>query len=131
MHRSRLRFLLAGTFAVLALFVAACGGDDSSSSSTSSSSGSSTSSAKASGTDNTKAADTPGKKGGKITMLAGSDVDFLDPGHTYYTQGYMVVYPTQRTLYLSKPQDSAKPVADLAEGDPVISADKKTVTVKI
>ena len=97
MHRSRLRFLLAGTFAVLALFVAACGGDDSSSSSTSSSSGSSTSSAKASGTDNTKAADTPGKKGGKITMLAGSDVDFLDPGHTYYTQGYMVVYPTQRT----------------------------------
>ncbi|MCW2996226.1 MAG: hypothetical protein JWQ18_3721, partial [Conexibacter sp.] len=131
MHRSRLRFLLAGTFAVLALFVAACGGDDSSSSSTSSSSGSSTSSAKASGTDNTKAADTPGKKGGKITMLAGSDVDFLDPGHTYYTQGYMVVYPTQRTLYSFKPQDSAKPVADLAEGDPVISADKKTVTVKI
>jgi len=132
MHRSRLRFLLAGTFAVLALFVAACGGDDSSSSSSSSSSsGSKTSAAKSSGTDNTKAADTPGKKGGKITMLAGSDVDFLDPGHTYYTQGYMVVYPTQRTLYSFKPQDSAKPVADLADGDPVISADKKTITVKI
>ena len=43
----------------------------------------------------------------------------------------MVVYPTQRTLYSFKPQDSAKPVPDLAESDPVISADKKTVTVKI
>jgi peptide/nickel transport system substrate-binding protein len=64
-------------------------------------------------------------------MLAGSDVDFLDPGHTYFTQGYMVVYPTQRTLYSFKPQDSAKPVPDLAEGDPQVSADKKTITVKI
>ena len=64
-------------------------------------------------------------------MLAGSDVDFLDPGHTYFTQGYMVVYPTQRTLYSFKPTDSTKPVPDLAESDPVISADKKTVTVKI
>ena len=43
----------------------------------------------------------------------------------------MVAYPTQRTLYCFKPEDSTKPVPDLAEGDPEISADKKTVTVKI
>ncbi|MCW2984009.1 MAG: hypothetical protein JWR63_1579 [Conexibacter sp.] len=129
MHRSRLRFLLAGTFALLALFVAACGGSDSSSSSTSSSS--KPAAAKAAGTDNTKAAEVSGKKGGKITMLAGSDVDFLDPGHSYFTQGYMVIYPTQRTLYSFKPQDASKPVPDLAEGDPQVSADKKTITVKI
>lgn len=132
MHLSRLRFLLAGAFVVLALFVAACGGDDNDSSS---GSGSSTESKPAAssdaGTDNAKAAEVEGKKGGKVTMLAGSDVDFLDPGHTYFTQGYMVAYPTQRTLYSFKPQDSAKPVADLAEGDPEISADKKTITVKI
>jgi peptide/nickel transport system substrate-binding protein len=129
MHRSRLRFLLAGTLALLALFVAACGGNDSSSSS--STSASKPAAASNPGTDNTKAAEVAGKKGGKITMLAGSDVDFLDPGHTYFTQGYMVVYPTQRTLYSFKPQDSAKPVPDLAASDPEVSADKKTITVKI
>jgi peptide/nickel transport system substrate-binding protein len=114
---------------MLALVVAACGSDDNKSSST----GSSTSSAAkpAAGNDNNAAAAVAGKKGGKITMLAGSDVDFLDPGHSYFTQGYMVIYPTQRTLYSFKPTDSAKPVPDLAESDPQISADKKTVTVKI
>jgi peptide/nickel transport system substrate-binding protein len=129
MPRSVLRFVLAGALAVLAFAVVACGGDDNSSSSSTSSS---TQAAKSSpNTDNNAAAEVQGKKGGKITMLAGSDVDFLDPGHSYFTQGYMVVYPTQRTLYSFKPTDSAKPVPDLAEGDPVISADKKTVTVKI
>jgi peptide/nickel transport system substrate-binding protein len=111
---------------VLAFVVAACGSDNKSSSSSSSSS-----SKKTAGNDNKSAAEAQAKKGGKITMLAGSDVDYLDPGHTYFTQGYMVVYPTQRTLYSFKPQDSAKPVPDLAEGDPQVSADKKTVTVKI
>lgn len=134
MRRSHLRFLLVSMLAVLALVVAACGGDDNSSSSsggtkTSASSGSS--SAADVGTDNTKAANVQGKKGGTITMLAGSDVDFLDPGRSYFTQGYMVIYPTQRTLYSFKPQDSSKPVPDLAQADPQISDDKKTITVKL
>jgi peptide/nickel transport system substrate-binding protein len=115
---------MAGMLVVLAFVVAACGDDNNSSSSAPSSSASQ-------GNDNNKAAEAQGKKGGKINMLAGSDVDYLDPGHTYYTQGYMVLYPTQRPLYSFKPEDSSKPVADLAEGDPQISADKKTVTVKI
>jgi peptide/nickel transport system substrate-binding protein len=107
---------------VLAFVVAACGGNDSSSS-TSKSSGSTQS--------NAKTADAPAKKGGKITMLASSDVDFLDPGHTYYTFGEMVTLATNRPLYSFKPDDANKPVADLADGDPQISSDKKTVTVKI
>lgn len=121
---------MAGMVAVLALFVAACGSGQKSSSSSPSTSSSSGSKV-GDGNDNVKQADATGKKGGKLTMLASSDVDFLDPGHTYYNQGYMVLYPTQRTLYSFKPQSSTKPVPDLADGEPVISADKKTVTVKI
>src|ERR1700754_1365113 len=134
MRRSHLRFLVVSMLAVLALVVAACGGDDNDSNSSgggSSTAKSSDSGSASPGTDNTKAAEVQGKKGGTITMLAGSDVDFLDPGRSYFTQGYMVIYPTQRTLYSFKPQDSSKPVPDLAEGDPQISDDKKTITVKI
>jgi peptide/nickel transport system substrate-binding protein len=120
MSRSHLRFLVAGMLAVLAFVVAACGGDNNSSTSTSSSAGT-----------KTQTAEAPAKKGGKITMLAASDVDFVDPGHTYYTFGEMVTLATNRPLYSFKPDDANKPVADLADGDPQISSDKKTVTVKI
>jgi peptide/nickel transport system substrate-binding protein len=123
MSRSHLRFLVSGMLVVLAFVVAACGGDDNSSSSTSKSSAGTES--------NAKTADAPAKKGGKITMLASSDVDFVDPGHTYYTFGEMVTLATNRPLYSFKPDDANKPVADLADGDPQISSDKKTVTVKI
>jgi peptide/nickel transport system substrate-binding protein len=113
---------VAGMLAVLAFVVAACGGDNNSSSSTSSSSGTKS---------NANTAQAPAKKGGKITMLASSDVDFLDPGHTYYTFGEMVTLATNRPLYSFKPEDANKPVPDLAAGDAQISDDKKTVTVKI
>jgi peptide/nickel transport system substrate-binding protein len=106
----------------LAFVVAACGG---------SSNKSSTSSSSNSAAATKKAAEAPAKKGGKLTMLAASDVDFVDPGHTYYTFGEMVTLATNRPLYSFKPQDANKPVPDLAEGDAQISADKKTVTVKI
>src|SRR6195952_418107 len=69
--------------------------------------------------------------GGTLTMLASSDVDYLDPGHTYYTFGEMVTLATNRPLYSFKPDDASKPVPDLADGEAQISADKKTVTVKI
>jgi peptide/nickel transport system substrate-binding protein len=121
MTRRHLRFLLAGVFAALALVVAACGGSSSSSSS-SSSKGSE---------QGKKAAQAPAKKGGKLTMLASSDVDYVDPGHTYYTFGEMVTLATNRPLYSFKPEDPNKPVPDLADGDAQISPDQKTVTVKI
>jgi peptide/nickel transport system substrate-binding protein len=58
-------------------------------------------------------------------------VDYLDPGHTYYTGGYQVLYPTQRTLYSFKPDNGKDPVPDLAASKPEISQDLKTITVKL
>jgi peptide/nickel transport system substrate-binding protein len=72
-----------------------------------------------------------GKKGGVLTFLAASDVDYLDPGQEYYTFGAMVGYSTNRTLYSFKPDDSVHPVPDMATGPPEISKDNKTITVHI
>jgi peptide/nickel transport system substrate-binding protein len=107
---------------MLAFVVAACGGSDKKSSS---------SSAKSGAASNSKAAEAPAKKGGDLNMLAASDVDFNDPGHTYYTWGMVFTFATNRPLYSFKPDNGSKPVPDLADGEPQVSADKKTVTVKI
>ena len=72
-----------------------------------------------------------GRQGGKLTMLWTDDVDNIDPGITWYQMGYMVSYATQRPLYSWKPDDGVRPVPDLAESDPQISRDGKTVTVTI
>jgi peptide/nickel transport system substrate-binding protein len=101
----------------LALIVGACGSDNNKKSS----------SAGATGTTPPQGA----KQGGHLTFLAASDVDYIDPGQTYYTFGYMVHYATQRTLYSFKPEDSVNPVPDLATGKPEISSDNKTITVHI
>jgi peptide/nickel transport system substrate-binding protein len=69
--------------------------------------------------------------GGTLTMLAASDVDFLDPGHTYYSLGIQVALATQRPLYGFRPGDLLQPVPDLASGPPAISADGRTITVHI
>jgi peptide/nickel transport system substrate-binding protein len=121
MHRSRLRFLTLAVFMLLALFVAACGDDNNSSSEE----------AAEKSSENQKEALEGGQKGGTLTQLGASDVDFLDPGHSYYTAGFQVIYATNRTLYSFKPEDGTNPVPDLAEADPEISDDKKTVTVTI
>src|SRR5689334_11949572 len=121
MNRSHLRLLLAAALLCLAFVVTACGSDDDSSSS----------SGTATNTDQSKVIEEGGQKGGKLTQLGASDVDFLDPGHSYYTAGFQVIYATNRTLYSFKPDDGTNPVPDLAEADPEISSDKKTVTVKI
>ena len=72
-----------------------------------------------------------GKKGGTLTVLAAGDVDYVDPGQVYYAFGYMVHYAVNRTLYSYGPGDNEKPRADLAVGEPQVSADKKTVTIKL
>src|SRR4051794_29753282 len=64
----------------------------------------------------------PGKRGGNVTLLSSTDVDYLDPGHTYYTVGYTVLYATQRPLYSVKP-GTTQEVPDLAAGPPQVSAD--------
>src|SRR3954462_1335253 len=122
MHRSPLRFLTPVALASLDLVVAACG---------SSSNNSSGSQAAEKPNENQKEAISSGQKGGTLTQLGSSDVDYLDPGHSYYTAGFQVIYATNRTLYSFKPEDGVNPVPDLAESDPEVSADKKTVTVKI
>jgi peptide/nickel transport system substrate-binding protein len=118
MRRVRLSALLIGLIALFAVVVAGCGGGDDSSSSSG-------------GNKSSNTAPVEGKQGGKLTYLAAADVDYLDPGQTYYTFGYQVLYATNRTLYSFAPEDKDKPRADLAEGDPQISADKKQITVKI
>ena len=103
--------------AALTLIAAGCGGSSNKSSS--------------SGGSNATTVPANAKKGGDVSFLAAGDVDYLDPGQTYYTFGYMVLYSTNRTLYSFKPTDSTHPVPDLATGPPEISADNKTVTVHI
>jgi peptide/nickel transport system substrate-binding protein len=117
MIRIPMRLFAALALVALTAFVAACG-----SSSSSEKSGSSAS--KNNGNPNT------GKKGGKLEQLGASDVDFLDPGQTYYTGGYQVLYATQKPLYSFKPGDTNQR-PDLAAGMPKISDDKKTVTVEL
>ena len=114
MRRST-RTLFLGALLALSLGLAACGGDDEGGGEESTSAG----------------APVEGKQGGKMTMLWTDDVDFIDPGQTYYTLGSMVVEATQKRLYGYKPDNPTTPVPDLAEGDPQISEDAKTVTVKI
>src|SRR3954453_15522941 len=116
MIRSPLRLLAALALVALTFVVVACGGSDNESgNSTGKTSNGST---------------TEGKKGGKLKQLGASDVDFLDPGQTYYTGGFQVIYATQTPLYIPKP-----PIGDaepgLAEGKPEISDDKKSVTVTL
>jgi peptide/nickel transport system substrate-binding protein len=116
--------------AVLAVVLAACG----SSSSKTSSNGSSSSA----GTINTSGYKNPetesltgGKKGGTLQVLDETDFEHIDPGIAYYSLDYEVVYATQTTLYMDKPNTAAEPTPVLAAGPAEVSADGKTVTVKL
>ena len=114
MRRVRLSALLIGLIAILALVAAGCGGSDD----------------EGGGSGDTSDAPVKGKQGGDLTFLAAADVDYLDPGQSYYTFGYQVLYPSNRPLYSFAPGDD-EPQPDLADGEPQISDDKKTITVKI
>ena len=118
MRRVSLSWLLPALLVSFALVFAACGGDDGDSGDSSS--------------PTTGGAEIgEGKQGGAVTFLAAADVDYLDPGQTYYTFGYMVHYAVNRTLYGFTPDDAETPVPDLAEDEPEISEDNKQITVKI
>src|ERR1044072_1062260 len=100
------------------LGVAACGGDDSSSEGSK-------------GTDTGTKVPEKAKTGGKLTVLWTGDVDHIDCGQTYYQMGNFICNATQKQLYAYKPDNGAHMVPDLADGDPQVSEDGKTVTVKI
>ena len=70
------------------------------------------------------------KQGGSLTVLAASDVDYIDAGATYYQFGYMVTAATQSPLVGYAPGDiDARPL--LAASEPTISDDGKTITYKL
>ena len=71
------------------------------------------------------------KKGGTLKVQSAEGFEHLDPGASYFQLDYMVVYATQRSLYSYKPDDFKVAVPDLAASQPEVSADEKTVTVKI
>src|SRR3954452_17835171 len=71
------------------------------------------------------------KKGGTLKVLSNSDFDNIDPGIAYYQFSYEYLTSAHKTLYQYEPGETQKPTPDLADGDPKISADKKTVTVKL
>jgi peptide/nickel transport system substrate-binding protein len=116
MRRSFQWTIILGVLLALTLGVAACGGDDDSG-----------------GGEQGTSQGTPaeGKKGGKLTALWASDVDFIDPGITYYQVGNIVVRATQSSLYLPKVDDASTAEPILAESDPDVTEDGCTVTVKI
>ncbi|HEV3472118.1 MAG TPA: ABC transporter substrate-binding protein, partial [Actinomycetota bacterium] len=117
MRGKSLSWWLMALLAALALAAAGCGGDDEE---------------EGPGTQIPSGGKpTEGKQGGSVTFLAAGDVDYLDPGQTYYTFGYMVHYAVNRTLYGFKPEDAETAVPDLAEGDPEVSEDNTQITVKI
>ena len=76
MTRNPLRLLLICGLLAFTFVVAACGSDDNNDKSSTSSSSTTPS--------------VEGKKGGVLRMLGASDVDFIDPGRTYYTGGHPV-----------------------------------------
>jgi peptide/nickel transport system substrate-binding protein len=71
------------------------------------------------------------KKGGSLTVIAASDVDYIDPGATYYQFGYMVTAATQSPLVGWAPPDVEQPTPLLAASEPTVSADGKAITYKL
>jgi peptide/nickel transport system substrate-binding protein len=75
--------------------------------------------------------DAPSKRGGKLTVLAAGDVDYVDPGQSYYVFGLMVSTAVNRQLYTYKPGDDHSATPDLATAAPQISRDGRTITVHL
>jgi peptide/nickel transport system substrate-binding protein len=140
MPRSLWRTLMALTLLVAAFALAACGSDDdngdgggTAASGQDSEGGSNVTEELFAGSaaDNRQNLEEEGQRGGKLTILSSGDVDYLDPGKTYYTYTIGILDALHRGLYAYQPGDITQPVPDLAEDMPEISEDGKTVTVKI
>jgi peptide/nickel transport system substrate-binding protein len=136
MSRSPLRTLLSLLALVALLGLGACGGDDDEGGSggtpaqSEEGGGSVTEQLFAGSAADNRADPGAGKKGGKLTVLSGGDVDYMDPGKTYYSYAIGIMNAIHRGLYAYAP-DKLEPIPDVAAGMPDIAEDGKTVTVKL
>jgi peptide/nickel transport system substrate-binding protein len=71
------------------------------------------------------------RRGGVLTVYQEADFEHFDPGSTYSTQDYTVMYATQRPLYSYPPDSATRLEPDVAAGAPVVSDGGRTVTVHI
>jgi peptide/nickel transport system substrate-binding protein len=113
MHRSALRIPAIAALGIASLVLAACGGGG------------------GGGGQAKTAAPEGAQKGGTLTVLSNADVDYIDCGAAYYQFSYQVEYAFCRPLYSYKPEDKGDPSPDIASGPAQVSADGKTVTVKM
>jgi peptide/nickel transport system substrate-binding protein len=119
MRRTPFMALVSAFLIATALGLSACGGDN--------------------GGGGTTASDFPpvtsapddAKKGGTLTVVNAADVDYIDPGAAYYQPSYIIDFPVFRTIMGWPPDQTGDPAPDLADGQPKISDDFKTVTFKI
>src|SRR5262249_20624694 len=72
-----------------------------------------------------------GKRGGTLTVLNLPDFEHTDRGGAYSSPDSQAIYATQRPLYSYKPDSFGTLTPDMASGPPLISADRKTLTVQI
>ena len=91
------RYALALAAVVLTTAVAACGSGSSSQGTTGGGAGAGAA---------ITGAGAAAQQGGKLTVLSAADVDYLDPGQSYYVFGLMVSTAVNRQLYYYKPGDS-------------------------
>src|SRR5918996_3528186 len=125
--RSKLRWrLLVGVVLVLALTVAACGGDDDDGED-----GATTETGIPEEFTAPTAAPDDAQEGGELTVLASDDIDYMDPGAAFYQFTYMVTSASHRALLSWQPDDVEEPTPDLAESEPEISDDGMTITFTI
>src|SRR5829696_1681936 len=127
MSRSLWKTLLALAALVAVFGLSACGGDDDEAGDTG---GTPATSEEGGGTENvteqlfagsaTENIKNPaeGKKGGQLTVLSAGDVDYMDPGKTYYTYAIGIINAVHRGLYTYPPSEKSEPVPDLAEDMP-------------
>ena len=123
MRTKQLRVLALGMLLVAAaVVITACGSDDSTSSSSDA--------AKEQYAAPTEAP-SDAQTGGDLTVIAASDVDYIDPGAQYYQFSYMVSSATQSPLESWAPADVEQATPLLATEAPTVSDDGKTITYTI
>jgi peptide/nickel transport system substrate-binding protein len=128
-----LRMTLVPVVVIACAFaVAACGSSSSSKSSGAQggSSGNTSGGLSTAGLADTKPKPSEQHMGGTLNVISNEGWEHLDPAASYFQIDYLVVYATQTPLYTFTPTSNT-PVPLLASGPPTISADGKTVTVKI